>query len=166
MAEYKTMKTIKFPGSDIIYDVTDDDKVDKDQGIDTAGKVLCVGNDGLVTLIEMDSAGTGGSGTSSITVDAALSTTSTNPVQNKVVNAAINECITGMSVSGQTITYTKKDGSTGTITTQDTNTIYTVATVTTDGLMSATDKNTLNNIGTTIDTKIKAAIGDAIGGSY
>lgn len=213
MAEYKIMKTIKFPGSDIIYDITDDNKVDKDQGINNAGKVLCVGDDGLVTLIEMDSAGTGSSGTSSITVDAELSDTSTNPVQNKVVNTAINECITGMSVSGKTITYTKKDGSSDTITTQDTTythpsyTSYTgsptanaepsfggtfsvsqcktnatghvtaltartvkipndVATTSAAGLMSAGDKTKLDNIETTIDNKIKAAIGDAIGGSY
>lgn len=81
-------------------------------------------------------------GATKITVDSALSSTSTNPVQNKVVNTAIsslnalvgdmavseqisaatNECITGMSVSGKTVTYTKKDGSTGSITTQDTDT--------------------------------------------
>lgn len=81
-------------------------------------------------------------GATKITVDSALSSTSTNPVQNKVVNTAISnlntlvgdmtvseqisaatdECITGMSVSGKTVTYTKKDGSTGSITTQDTDT--------------------------------------------
>lgn len=83
-------------------------------------------------------------GATKITVDSALSSTSTNPVQNKVVNTAISnlntlvgdtsvatqisdavdECVTGLSVSGTTITYTKGDGSTGTITTQDTNTTY------------------------------------------
>lgn len=81
-------------------------------------------------------------------VDSALSSTSTNPVQNKVVNTAITNlstlvgdtsvseqinaatdgCITGLSVSGKVITYTKGDGSTGTITTQDTNTTYSTMT--------------------------------------
>ena len=43
------------------------------------------------------SAGTGGSGTSSITVDDKLSSTSTNPVQNKVVTEVLNECTTKLS---------------------------------------------------------------------
>lgn len=81
-----------------------------------------------------------------VTVDDVLSTDSTNPVQNKIVTTEINgiktlvgdtsvaeqintaisskveasDAITGLSVSGQTVTYTKGDGSTGTITTQDT----------------------------------------------
>lgn len=79
-------------------------------------------------------------GANKTTVDSALSSTSTNPVQNKVVNTAINNLNTlvgdtsvstqitngtkgfvkGLSVSGQTVTYTKGDGSTGAITTQDT----------------------------------------------
>lgn len=83
-------------------------------------------------------------GANKITVDSTLSSSSTNPVQNKVVNAAISNlntlvgdtavseqidtamdaAITGLSVSGKTITYTKGDGTTGTITTQDTNTTY------------------------------------------
>lgn len=41
------------------------------------------------------------------------------------VNTNLAKSITGLSVSGQTITYTKGDGSTGTIKTQDTNTTYT-----------------------------------------
>lgn len=83
-------------------------------------------------------------GATKVTVDSALSSSSTNPVQNKVVNSAIselndlvgdtavseqisdafNDAITGLSVSGKTVTYTKGDGSTGTITTQDTDTTY------------------------------------------
>ena len=50
---------------------------------------------------------------------------------SKVYNTVIDkngkflpEFIKGLSVSGKTITYTKGDGSTGTITTQDTNTTY------------------------------------------
>ena len=46
------------------------------------------------------------------------------------IDEAFDEAITGLSVSGKTITYTKGDGSTGTITTQDTNTVYTHPTYT------------------------------------
>ena len=41
---------------------------------------------------------------------------------------AKNASITGLSVSGKTITYTKGDGTTGTITTQDTDTTYSAGT--------------------------------------
>ena len=40
------------------------------------------------------------------------------------LDTAAKNAIKGLSVSGQTITYTKGDGTTGTITTQDTNTTY------------------------------------------
>lgn len=50
------------------------------------------------------------------------------------INSEIDGCITGLSVSGQTITYTKNDGSTGTIITQDEN----------------TDTNVTNTLATTI----------------
>ena len=56
--------------------------------------------------------------------------------------------ITGLSVSGKTITYTKGNGTTGTITTQDTNTTYSEATTSAAGLMSASDKTKLNGIAT------------------
>ena len=52
MATYKEMKTLKFPDSDIIYVITDDGKIEKDQGVDNAGKVFSVGEDGLMTLID------------------------------------------------------------------------------------------------------------------
>ena len=54
--------------------------------------------------------------------------------------------LSGLSVSGKTITYTKGDGTSGTITTQDTNTTYTPATTTANGLMSSTDKAKLDAI--------------------
>lgn len=98
-------------------------------------------------------------------IDSALSSTSTNPVQNKVVNTAIsslsalvgdmtvseqisaatNECITGMSVSGKTVTYTKKDGSTGTITTQDTDTHYTTHMYTGENQATANSTTVVTN---------------------
>ena len=44
------------------------------------------------------------------------------------------QAITGLSASGTTVTYTKGDGSTGTITTQDTDTKYTLPTASSDTL--------------------------------
>ena len=58
-------------------------------------------------------------GATKITVDTALSSTSTNPVQNKVINSALS-------------------GTAGTA----------VATTNTNGLMSAADKTQLNGIAT------------------
>lgn len=84
-----------------------------------------------------------------ITVDEALDANSTNPVENKAIVAALNgklstsgtaskatadangnvitatyetkgNAIVGLSISGKTITYTKGNGNSGTITTQDT----------------------------------------------
>ncbi len=56
--------------------------------------------------------------------------------------------IKGLSVSGRTITYTRGDNTTGTITTQDTNTTYADATTSAHGLMTAADKTKLNGIAT------------------
>lgn len=56
----------------------------------------------------------------------------------------ITTYISGLSVSGRTITYTMGSGSTGTITTQDTT--YSVASDDTDGLMSSEDKAKLDGI--------------------
>jgi hypothetical protein len=54
--------------------------------------------------------------------------------------------IKGLSISGKTITYTKGDNTTGTLTTQDTNTTYNAATQSAAGLMSAADKAKLDGI--------------------
>lgn len=62
--------------------------------------------------------------------------------------------ITGLSVSGKVITYTKGNGTTGTITTQDTT--YNNATTTVAGLMSKDDKTKLNGI-TSGATKVEAS---------
>ena len=53
--------------------------------------------------------------------------------------------IKDLSVSGTTITYTRGDYTTGKITTQDTNTTYSLATINKDGLMSADDKSAIIN---------------------
>ena len=54
--------------------------------------------------------------------------TSATKATNDAKNQAITGYIRGLSVSGRTITYTRGDGTTGTITTQDTNTTYKVFT--------------------------------------
>lgn len=121
------------------------------------------------------------------TVDSELSSTSTNPVQNKVVKSALdevsetvidlsnttstnyNESIIGLSVDGQTITYIKGDGSVHTIITQDTNTEYSLGTDETTGLTklyatvgSAEDGTmTQKAIKTELDKKVGVNIDDS-----
>ena len=56
----------------------------------------------------------------------------------------IKAAVTGLSISGRTITYTKADGTTGTLTTQDTT--YSAATTSKAGLMSTADKTKLDGI--------------------
>lgn len=123
-----------------------DTKLDKNQGTANAGKILGIGEDGIVvpqdkptyTLpqakadalggIKADAAtaedtqvvriGTDGklrtkpTGGSTVTVDDALSSTSENPVQNKVVTAALAEKITApaMAAVGQIIKVKTIDG--------------------------------------------------------
>ena len=66
--------------------------------------------------------------------------------------ATVENTIKSLSISGKTITYTKGDGTTGTLTTQDTNTTYSVATASTAGLVkpvSVITKPTLNSVTST-----------------
>ena len=56
----------------------------------------------------------------------------------------IKAAVVGLSISGRTITYTKADGTTGTLTTQDTT--YSAATQSANGLMTAADKKKLDGI--------------------
>lgn len=72
------------------------------------------------------------------------SATSTKAAQDSVGQQINTTYIKGLSVSGKVITYTKGDGSTGTITTQDTT--YSVATTSANGLMASSDKTKLNEI--------------------
>ena len=72
--------------------------------------------------------------------------TSTKATQDSAGQQINTTYIKGLSVSGKTITYTKGDNTTGTITTQDTNTTYSNATTSTAGLMSANDKSKLDGI--------------------
>lgn len=64
-----------------------DTKLDKNQGTANAGKILGIGEDGIVVPQDKPTGST-------VTVDSALSSTSENPVQNKVVTAALAEKIT------------------------------------------------------------------------
>lgn len=65
---------------------------------------------------------------------------------NDSKSQAITGYIRGLSVSGRTVTYTRGDGTTGSITTQDTNTTYGTASQGANGLMSAADKKKLDGI--------------------
>lgn len=111
-------------------------------------------------------------GANKITVDTALSSSSTNPVQNKVINTALagkantsaiptktsqltndsgfkttdTNTTYSISKSGSTITLTGSDGKTSTVT--DSNTTYSAATTSANGLMSSSDKTKLNGIAT------------------
>lgn len=77
-----------------------------------------------------------------------------------------DESIIALSVDGQTITYVKGDGSVHTITTQDTNTEYSLATDTTTGLtkLYATTGNaddgtmTQRAIKTALDNKVNVSV--------
>lgn len=113
-------------------------------------------------------------GATKITVDVALSSTSSNPVENKAVNTAIavkadkattlsgygiidaytqsevnKNTVKSLAISGKTITVTMGDGTTKTLTTQDTT--YSAATTSSSGLMSASDKTKLDGIATGAD---------------
>lgn len=44
---------------------------------------------------------------------------------SKILVSDVSGAVKGFSVSGKTVTFTKLDGTTGTFTTQDTNTTYT-----------------------------------------
>lgn len=59
----------------------------RNQGAGNAGKILGIGEDGIVVPQDKPSGG-------SVTVDDALSSTSENPVQNKIITAALAEKIT------------------------------------------------------------------------
>lgn len=60
--------------------------------------------------------------------------TATTATQDSAGQQINTTYIKGLSVSGTTVTYTKGDGSTGTITTQDTNTTYSTGTASISGL--------------------------------
>lgn len=66
----------------------------------------------------------GSASTATSATKAATADSATKATQDSAGNQINTTYIKGLSVSGRTITYTKGDGTTGTITTQDTNTTY------------------------------------------
>ena len=91
--------------------------------------------------------------------------TGATTAENARKNLGANDFVTGLSVSGRTITYKKKDGTSGTITTQDTNTTYSTATQSANGLMSASDKKKLDGIATSANAySLPTASASVLGG--
>ena len=87
------------------------------------------------------------SGSDSCTTSYANSAGSASKATQDSAGQQINKTyIKNLSISGKTITYTKGDGTTGTIITQDTNTTYDDVTTSAHGLMTAADKVKLNGI--------------------
>ncbi len=124
VTEVQNGDCVKVTGTGKMYMVKDQTKLTSEAGYEefTVGKAAiaasCTGNSATATKATQDSAG-------------------------QQINTTY---IKGLSVSGRTITYTKGNGATGTITTQDTNTTYSVATQSANGLMSAADKTKLDNM--------------------
>ena len=93
--------------------------------------------------------------------------TATKATQDSAGQQINKTYIKGLSVSGKTITYTKGDGTTGTITTQDTNTTYSTGTASALGLTklytgtgTATDGTmTQNAINTALNGKANSSHG-------
>lgn len=105
------------------------------------------------------SSSAGGAATSALTCTG-NSATATKATQDSAGQQINTTYIKGLSVSGRTITYTKGDGTTGTITTQDTNTTYSTGTATTSGLTKL-----YTGTGTATDgTMTQAAINTALSG--
>lgn len=95
--------------------------------------------------------------TGSLSGNASTATKATQDSAGQQINTTY---IKGLSVSGKTITYTKGDGTTGTITTQDTNTTYSQATSSALGLVKL-----YTSTGTATDgTMTQAAINTALNG--
>lgn len=103
-------------------------------------------------------------GVCNINGNAATATKATGDSAGQNINTTY---IKALSVSGKTITYTKGNGTTGTITTQDTNTTYSAATQSAAGLMSAADKKKLDGIaaGAQVNRSVTFSKNNPSGGS-
>lgn len=114
-------------------------------------------------VVSMMHDGIGGSIVSATKFVGALNgnaSTATKATQDSAGQQINKTYIKGLSVSGKTITYTKGDGTTGTITTQDTNTTYSTGTASTSGLTKL-----YTGTGTATDgTMTQAAINTALSG--
>lgn len=90
-----------------------------------------------------------------LTGNASTATKATQDSAGQQINTTY---IKGLSVSGKTITYTKGDGTTGTITTQDTNTTYSVGTASALGLTKLYTGTGTATDGTMTQAAIKTAL--------
>ena len=84
--------------------------------------------------------------------------TATKATQDSAGQQINKTYIKGLSVSGKTITYTKGDGTTGTITTQDTNTTYSTGTSSALGLTKLYTGTGTATDGTMTQSAIKTAL--------
>ena len=84
--------------------------------------------------------------------------TATKATQDSAGQQINKTYIKGLSVSGKTITYTKGDGTTGTITTQDTNTTYSTGTASALGLTKLYTGTGTATDGTMTQAAIKTAL--------
>ena len=95
------------------------------------------------------------------TIKASLSgnaSTATKATQDSAGQQINKTYIKGLSVSGKTITYTKGDGTTGTITTQDTNTTYSTGTTSASGLTKLYTGTGTATDGTMTQAALKTAL--------
>ena len=102
------------------------------------GHIYSIGSDQSVTFPGLVTATRGFSG--SLSGNATSATKATQDSAGQPINTTY---IKGLSVSGQTVTFTKGDGTTGTITTKDTT--YSAATASTLGLVKSQTTGTTSN---------------------
>ena len=107
------------------------------------GDLMTIKDNGEVVANKFTGALNGNAATATSATNAGTSTKAEQDIKGQKIDETY---IKALAVSGTTITYTKGDNSTGTIKTQDTNTTYGVATQTSNGLMSSTDKTKLDGI--------------------
>ena len=143
-------------GADIYYQV---DASDKGRLVlntrDDADCIIAFANKGTI-ISTIDNSG-------NFSGKAATATKATQDSAGQQINTTY---IKGLSVSGKTITYTKGDGTTGTITTQDTNTTYSVGTASTLGLTKLYTETGTATDGTMTQAAIKTALDGKAGSSH
>jgi hypothetical protein len=98
------------------------------------------------------------SGTAAKADTATSASSATKATQDSAGQQINTTYIKGLSVSGRTITYTKGDGTTGTITTQDTNTTYSTGTASALGLTKLYTGTGTATDGTMTQAAIKTAL--------
>ena len=112
--------------SDYVKTKTDD----KLTGLSVSGKTITYtkGDGTTDTITTQDTTYSAGTATNLTTGTDTTNKVWTSKVLSDYVKGKTDDKITGLSVNGTTITYTKGDGTTGTITTQDNNTTYSAMT--------------------------------------